>query len=173
MATVALLLSLAIIASPVGAIRGMFLNPGEPLQLTYQVQPANASIRDIEPILSVSIEPNLSMLLPLLMVNQGYTSFTFTVDVSTDPHVVDPPSGGGELLTGLKVEFEFDTSVTLTPTKPTMDAVLRMPLLAVILKSSDAKKYRYRVTNISASGEGARTNWIAGEGEGKLPVRPA
>jgi len=162
-----------VLASPVGATPGVVLNPGETLQLTYQVQPANASISDIEPILSVSIEPNLSMLLPLLMVNQGYTSFTFTVNVSTDPHVFDPPSGGGELLTGLKVEFEFDTSVTLTPTKPTMDAVLRMPLLAVILKSSDAKKYRYRVTNISASGEGARTNWIAGEGEGKLPVRPA
>ena len=158
-------------ARPVGTAAGLVVNPGDSVVLTYQVTPVNAAVTDIEPVLATSIETNHAALWRSIMINQGYTTDTFTVSVSIDSQFFAVPATGIEPLISVLVEFEADISVTLTPSHLAQDAVLRMPLLPRLMKEPEAQKYRYRVTNMHASGMGARTNWKLAEGA--LVVTPA
>jgi hypothetical protein len=158
-------------ASPITTAAGTIIKPGDKLALIYQVTPATATITDIEPEMTTSILVDQATLWRNLMVNQGYTSDTFQVHVSIDPAYFGPPPAGMELITGVQVEFQADSSITLTSAKPAMDVTLRMPLLPRLLKDPNAQQYLYRVTDQHASGPGARTKWQTHEGD--LVVTPA
>lgn len=161
------------VASPVTAAAGTIVKPGDTLVLTYQVTPAEAVVTDIEPTMTTSIQlelANQTALWRSLMVNQGYTSDTFPVHVSSDASWFGPPPKDMELITGVLVEFQDDCSTTLTSTQLAADVTLRMPLLGRLLKDPNAQQYLYRVTVLHASGPGVRSKWQPGEGD--LSVNP-
>ena len=148
------------------------LEPQEVVDIEYQVTPAEANVGTILPEIYGSVEPNLRELLKVLMLNRGYSSMGFTVPVKAMDGVFTAPRGAGEEpLTGLVVEFDDGAKVKLTPTAPEMKASLVGQLTAQLLgEQDDQHRYFYRVTNLHPSGEGARTGWKEGQGEGLLSV---
>ena len=156
---------------------GTRIDPGASADLDYRVVPPSATVLDLDPLLRLAIETNVPALLPQLLVNQGYSSETFTVRVSTDPGVFGRAGpGGGEPLTALKVEFEDDASVILDAGDPTDDVNLRIPILSWLLKDGSGQRYRYRVSNLAGTGaslhQTAQGPFVDGEGTGTLTVVP-
>lgn len=164
-----------VFAFPQSAV-GAVLPPGSQFDLDYRLEPASASVADISPALSVSIDVDPLRLWPQLFINQGYTSETFMVTPSTLPDFfgVVPPSGG-EPLTSILVEFDEGTNVTLTAARLQAEVYLRIPLLPRLLGDAQAKKFRYRVTNLHGADAhpGDKSDWANGEGEGSLTITPA
>ena len=161
-----------VMAAPLSPVLPLVVRPGETIQIEYAAPP-QAVVTAIEPVLSAVAQVEPHFLWRMLMVNRGYTSNTFTIQVAIDPgYFGPPPSEKQELLTGVLVEFEADTEVTLTAQRPSAEVVLRMPILDRLLKEPTAQGYRYRVTNLHVSGEGARTNWQASEGDLQLAPAP-
>ncbi|QJP16079.1 hypothetical protein G3545_22000 [Starkeya sp. ORNL1] len=157
------------------ALPGQHIPPGGSIDLDYRIVPPDADVVDLDPLLLAVVDADLAALLPRLMTNQGYSSDTFEVEVSTDPAYfgVVPP-GGAEPLSGLRVEFENDTTATLDAAGPSERARLRIPILGWLLKQPDATRYRYRVVNrvgpADAARDGAASPWM--EGAGALVVAP-
>ena len=154
------------VAAPLDALP-IVVAPGQTATLTYQVAPADAAVPDLEPVFEASVEPAHAVLWPLLMWNQGWTSSTFPVTATIDAGYF----GGAPGLTGVRVEFESDQTVTLGPGALTATVQLRMPLLGYLLKDGSATRYRYRVRNLHGDTEGAAGELI--DGEGDLEVVPA
>jgi hypothetical protein len=158
------------------ATPGQIVQPGGQLDLDYRVDPDTAVVVDISPALSTSIDADPRRLWPLLFVNQGYTTDTFTVHLSVEPEFfgVTPP-GGSDPLTGVQIEFEGAATRTLSPALLEADIDLYIPLLPRLLGDPQAKMYRYRVTNLlGADGHaGAKTDWMNGDGGAPLTIVPA
>lgn len=158
------------------AAPGQVVQPGWQLDLDYRVEPANAAVADIPPSLSVTINADPGRLWPQLFINQGYTSETFPVHlmIESDFFGVVPP-GGSDPLTGVQIEFDEGTSATLTAARLQADVNLRIPLLPRLMGDAQAKKYRYRVTNLLGADAhpGARSDWMSGEGDSPLAVVPS
>ncbi len=166
-----LTLAAGVIATPQTAT-GQTINPGAQTTLDYLVTPVDAPVSMIEPSLATSIVIDPHALWPQLMINKGFTSDTFTIKVEIAPsYFTAPPPAGVKPLVAVHVEFEADTSLTLTAAAATQSATLRVPLLRKLLKEADLQHYRYRVTNIHADGPGAQTGWQ--DGENDLQVAPA
>jgi hypothetical protein len=131
------------------AASGQEIGPGGQLDLDYRVDPPGATVADITPVLSISVSADPRRLWPQLFINQGYTSETFQLQLSTEPDFFSaPPPDGGERLTGLQVEFEGVPTVVLTAARLRAEASLNMPLLPRLLGDPEAKQYRYRVINL-------------------------
>ncbi len=155
---------------------GQVVAPGGQLDLDYRLDPADAVVADIAPVLSSSIQADPLRLWPQIFVNQGYTSDTFTLQVTIAPDFfgVVPP-GADDTLTGVRVEFDDETSVTLTADCLQAEMELRIPLLPRLLGDPQAKQYRYRVGNLLGADAhpGEKTDWISGQGGPPLQVLPA
>jgi hypothetical protein len=135
------------------------------------VQPADTAITSLAPTIVGRVEPDLPVLLKELMVTPGYSSLSFSLTVRAAEGVFGSPTAGSEPLTGLLVEFDDGTQVTLTAEDPETEVTLIGRLIGQILGTADdQQKYLYRVTNVYASGEGERTKWEDGQGTGDLEV---
>jgi len=154
---------------------GQALAPGGEFDINYRLTPQNATVADISPGLSLSIQADPLKLWPQLFKNQGYTSDTFKLKVSIDASYFGPPPPGKQQLTGVRVDFDDGQQVDLTSANLDDEIYLRIPLLPRLLGDTQAKKYSYKVTNlIGAPPKPAEsTAMIAGEGEGLLEIVPA
>jgi|CXWK01.1.fsa_nt_gi hypothetical protein len=152
-------------AAPLGLPPAEPIPPGAETTLRYQITPPEFIPLHLEPALTVSILPDLGVLLSQLMINEGYHKDTFDVTASIDPAFLIAP------LTGVRVTFDSGPSVELGPAKLSAVVTLRMPLLPRLLNSAEALNYRYCVTNLTAAGDGPATDWT--EWTGDLPVTPA
>ena len=158
------------------ATAGQVVAPSGQLDVDYRLDPADAVVADIPPALSTSIQVDPLRLWPQIFHNQGYTSETFTLQVTIAPDFfgVAPP-GADAALTGVRVEFDDETSVTLTADCLQTEVELRIPLLPRLLGDPQAKQYQYRVVNLLGTDAhpGENTDWGSGQGEAPLQVVPA
>jgi hypothetical protein len=155
---------------------GIVVQPGGQVDIDYRVDPPDAPVVDISPSLSTVIDVDPNRLWPQLFINQGYTSDTFSVHVTIEPDFFGiVPPGESEPLTGVQVEFEDGAAATLTTDRLQTDVQLHIPLLPRLLGNPQAKRYRYRVSNLlgTENRTGAMTDWSDGEGETPLEVHPA
>jgi hypothetical protein len=163
------------VAQPVdaGSLVNQLLEPQETRQIDYEVTGTTAPIVDFTPSVLGDAEPNLSALLRLLMITRGYSSLGFTVPVKAAQGTFTP-AAGAEPLTGLLVEFDDGTRANLTPGRDQIEVTVVGRLIDQILGTADdSQRYFFRVTNLHAGGEGARTSWIEGHGSAPLEVGSA
>ena len=166
---------------------GTVVEPGQTAALHYTFAPAGAVtpalLATLEPVLDVSVAVDAAALLPKLLVEPGYSSDTFDVDVSIDTAYFTSTPPGQEPLTGVSVQFRggedapVQASVTLTPAAPAQRVTLRMPLAAWLADASDAMQYEYRVAGLHDAGPepdrvGAVGDWVHVDGNGALAVVP-
>ena len=72
------------------------------------------------------------------------------------------------------VEFDDGTRTTLTAADDNEPVEIFGRIVDQILGTADdSQRYFYRVTNLHASVEGARTSWIEGHGETPIEVTSA
>ena len=155
---------------------GQVVAPGGQLDLDYRLDPADAVVADIPPVLSTSIQVDPLRLWPQIFINQGYTSDTFTLQLTITPDFFGlVPPGAVDTLTGVRVEFDDETSVTLTADCLQSEVELRIPLLPRLMGDPQAEQYRYRVGNLLGADAhpGGKTDWISGQGGAPLQVLPA
>ena len=156
------------------SILNQVLQPQEMRQLDYDATGVTGDVADFSPTVIGQVEPNLSALLRLLMVSHGYASLGFSVTVRAADGSFGPPAAGNDPLTGLLVEFDDGTRVTLTPSDDEADVTVVGRLIDQSLGTADdSQRYFYRVTNLHASGEGARTSWMEKHGSDTLEVSSA
>jgi hypothetical protein len=104
-------------------------------------------------------------------VTAGYTSLGFSVTVRAAPGTFGSTAGAAEPLSALLVEFDDGTRTTLSSGVDHVEVTVVGRLIDQILGTADdSQRYFYRVTNLHASGEGARTSWIEGHGTADLVV---
>jgi hypothetical protein len=143
----------------------------------YSGEPPTAPLEDLDPLLDIVIEPDLSALLPAVMLNMGYSSDTFGVPLSIDPTYFGRTLPGADSpLAAVRVEFEEGLEVNLDTAMSSCVANLRLPILEWLLKRPNGARYRYRVVNLHGAGpltDGAASVWVDGEGAGALAVVPA
>jgi hypothetical protein len=156
------------------SIIGQLVKPKETREIDYCVQGSSAPVVGFEPTVIGRPEPNLGELLKNLMVTGGGGTLGFPLTVKAAQGVFAPPAGGGESLTGLMVEFDDGTRAKLSPEAPQVEVTLLGRFLDQILGTADDRqRYLYRVTNVHAPGEGARTGWREGQGTAALEVGSA
>ncbi len=169
-------LSSEAVAVPVDAasVIGRRLKPQEFIDIDYQLTPPDAVAESFDPIVFGRVHPNLNALLKLFMLNSGYSSLSFALTVSAADGVFGPAAAGSEPLIGLLVEFDDGSQAQLTPEDPESEVTLVGRLIDQLLgEQDDQQRYFYRVTNLHASGEGARTSWKEGQGSDPLQVGSA
>lgn len=156
------------------SIIGQILKPEETCQVDYDLDATAGPIVAFEPTVLGQAEPNLPALLKLLMATPGYTALGFSLTVKAAAGAFVPPVSGAEPLTGLLVEFDDGTRANLSPIAEQVEVTLVGRLTDQILGTTDdSQRYFYRVTNLHASGEGARTSWLEGHGTSALEVGTA
>lgn len=168
--------SSAAVAVPVDAasVIGRRLKPQEFIDVDYRLTPPDAAVESFDPIVFGRVHPDLNALLKLFMLNSGYSSLSFAVAVSAADGVFGPAAAGAEPLIGLLVEFDDGSRAELTPAAPKSEVTLVGRLVDQLLGATDdQQRYFYRVTNLHASGEGARTSWKEGQGSQPLQVGSA
>lgn len=154
------------------AVVGTVLPPLGTLRIEYDLGGGSAPA-DFSPSVMASPQPNLAALLRLLMVVPGSASlgFDLALQAAESCFAATGGIGGTEPLTGLLVEFDDGTRTTLTPQSPQAAVSLFGRLIDQLLgQAGPAQRYFYRVTNLHASGEGARTGWAEGVAGGALTV---
>lgn len=160
------------IAKPVETGAGVTLGPAEERTFRYLVQ-GGEPIAYLDPVVMARPDPVFATLLGMLMVTTGYASLGFGLEV----RAVEGAFGtgaGAEPVTGLLVEFDDGTTVELNPELPSTEIMLLGRLAdRLIGDADDQQRYFYRVTNLHATGEGARTSWTEGRGEAALDVGTA
>ena len=156
------------------SVIGQIVQPKETRPIDYCVQGATATVAGFEPTVIGRPEPNLAELLKQLMLTAGGGTLGFGLTVKAVQGAFDAPANAGEPLTGLLVEFDDGTRVTLSAAAPQAEVTLAGRLLDQILGTADDnQRYFYRVTNVHARGEGARTDWREGQGTTALEVGTA
>lgn len=160
------------VVNPAAAI-GRVLKSQEVMTLDYQAPSGAGGMVPVEPTILGEVQPDFKTLLKLLLVKPGYDtlSFPLTIQALEGTFQANKPVDG-EALSGLLVEFDDGTRVTLTPGDETAEVTLVGRLIDQILGTSDdQQRYFYRVTNLTSSGEGARTGWLERRGvDGVLKV---
>lgn len=160
-------------AADPAAILGQILQPEETRQIDYDLDATAGPIVLFEPTVLGQAEANLPALLKLLMVTPGYTALGFSLTVKAAAGAFVPPVGGAEPLTGLLVEFDDGTRANLSNTEPAEVTLVGRLTDQILGTADDSQRYFYRVTNLHASGEGARTSWREGHGTSALEVGTA
>ena len=145
--------------------------------IDYRLDPPGTVVTDVDPVLRMTVNPDMPVLLPSIMVNRGYSSQTFALSLSVDPlYFGQIMPGDAEALAAVLVEFEGDAKLVLDAAMPADDIRLRLPILDWLLQRPQAERYRYRVTNlIGAAGNvrGGVGAWIEGLGGGAVAIVPA
>lgn len=157
-----------------GSIVGQLLQPQESREVAYDITGTPTDLSGFNPYVLARAEPNLPALLKLLMLTPGYTSLGFPLTVKAAAGAFAPPAAGAEALTGLLVEFDDGSRLTLGPSLMEAEVHLVGRLIDQILGTADdSQRYFYRVTNLHAGGEGARTGWLEGRGTAPLDIGTA
>ncbi len=157
-----------------GSVLNQVLQPQETKEIVYEVNPPATPVTTIEPMVMGEVKPDLNALLKLLIVTPGYSALGFSLTVQAAEGTFQPAPSGGEAITELLVEFDDGTKANLSADTPQVEVSLVGRLIDQILGSADdQQRYFYRVTNIHASGEGARTAWNEGHGTEPLKVGTA
>lgn len=152
---------------------GKQLPPQQAVQIDYELSTGAVLPADFDPSVLGRAIPKLDALLRLLMVTPGYASLGFSLVVKAADGSFAPVAAG-ELLVGLLVEFDDGTRTTLTPALPQDEVQLLGRLVDQLMgEPDDSQRFFYRVTNLHASGEGARTSWLDGQGTAALQVGAA
>lgn len=145
--------------------------------IDYRLDPPGTVVTDVDPVLRMTVNPDMPVLLPSIMVNRGYSSQTFALSLSVDPlYFGQIMPGDAEALAAVLVEFEGDAKLVLDAATPADDIRLRLPILDWLLQRPQSERYRYRVTNlIGAAGNvrGGVGAWIEGLGGGAVAIVPA
>jgi hypothetical protein len=156
---------------------GLQIASGALADIDYRLDPPGLVVTDIDPVLRMTIDPDLPVLLPKMMVNKGYASKTFKISLSVDPiYFGQVMPGDAQALTAVLVEFADDATVVLDAAGPADEIDLRLPILGWLLKQPDSERYSYRVTNLLGPGAdvtGSIGAWIEGSGAGVLAIVPA
>jgi hypothetical protein len=134
-------------------------------------------VTDVDPVLRMTVNPDMPVLLPSIMVNRGYSSQTFALSLSVDPlYFGQIMPGDAEALAAVLVEFEGDAKLVLDAATPADDVRLRLPILDWLLQRPQSERYRYRVTNLVGAAGNVRGGvgaWIEGLGGGAVAIVPA
>lgn len=151
------------------------LQPQEAVQIDYDFG-ATPPGGDFDPSVIARTEPRFDVLLRLLLMTQGYPSLGFPLVIGAAAGsfaaAADAPATA-DALSGLLVEFDDGTRSTLTPALPQAEVQLMGRLIDQLNgRGDEAQRYFYRVTNLHAAGEGARTGWLEGQGSNPLQVGP-
>ncbi len=147
------------------ASTGQLLKPQETREIEYSVEPAATPVVDFTPTVIGRPEPDVAALLKKLLLTGGGGPLGFPLTVKAAQGTFGQAAGPDGPLTGLLVEFDDGTRVTLTPDVPQQDVTLIGRLIAHIQgKADESQRYFYRVTDLYANGDGARTNWQEGQG---------
>lgn len=158
----------------VTAVQNRLLQPQETVDVDYVVTGSTTPLSEFSPTILGHVEPNLPALLRSLMMTQGYSSLGFSLTVNAAAGAFAPVAADSEPLTGLLVEFDDGTKTRLTAAKTESQVTVVGRLIDQILGTADdTQRYFYRVTNLHASGEGARTTWNQGNGTAPLTVSRA
>lgn len=153
---------------------GLLLQPQESKAIDYEISGGTEAVAAFEPTVLGRPEPNLPALLKLLMLTPGYSALGFALKVKAADGVFGAAAAGQEPLTGLLVEFDDGSRAKLGPDSGEVDVNLVGRLVDQILGTADeSQRYFYRVTNLHASGEGARSSWVEGHGTATLQVGTA
>jgi hypothetical protein len=156
---------------------GLQIAAGAQADIDYRLDPPGTVLTDLNPVLRMTVNPDMPLLLPSIMVNRGYSSQTFTLSLSIDPmYFGQVMPGDTEALAAVMVEFEGDTRIVLDAATLTDDVPLRLPILDWLLHRPRSEHYRYRVTNLhgaSADIGGQAGPWIDGLGAGAVAIVPA
>jgi hypothetical protein len=166
---------------------GTVVEPGGKATLAYAFEPAGAVtpalLATLEPVLDVSVQVDAAALLPKLLVEPGYSSDTFAVDVSIDTAYFASTPPGQEPLAGVRLEFRgaadapLEAVATLTAAAPAQRVTLHMALAAWLANAPDAVQYEHRVVNLHGDlaqpRDGAAGEWVHVDGNGALAVVPA
>jgi hypothetical protein len=143
-------------------------------EIIYEVTPQATAVTSLMPIIVGRPELNLAALLKELLVTPGYSTLGFAVKVAAVQGVFDAAAGGAEPVTALMVEFDDGTRATVSSGQPEVEVKLIGRLSDQLLGTADdQQRFFYRVTNVHASGEGARTSWMEGRGGVPLSVGAA
>jgi len=162
------------VATNGAALAGRVLAPQESVEVDYQVNPPDAFVESLEPVVFGRVQPDLNALLKLFVLNSGYSSMSFSVDVSAADGVFSTAAEGEEPLTGLLVEFDDGSSAELSPDEPEIEVTLVGRLIDQLTGTAgEQQRYFYRVTNLHPGGEGARTAWREGQGTDPIVVGTA
>lgn len=152
---------------------GQVLAPNELRMIEYRVQPPETAVLSLRPMVVGTPVPDPNALFRLLAVTGGATTGGFSVHVRAAAGAFTPRAGA-PTLSGLLVEFDDGTRVTLTPSAPELDVSLVGHFLDRLSgRPDDQQRYLFRVTNLHAEGEGARTTWSERHGAGVLEVGTA
>ena len=161
-------------AIDIATLQNRVLQPQETCDVDYEVTGATTPLGEFSPTILGRIEPNLPALLGLLMLTQGYSSMGFSLAVNAAEGAFANTAATGEPLTGLLVEFDDGTKTRLTATKTSSEVTVVGRLVNQILGTADdTQRFFYRVTNLHAAGEGARTSWTEGNGTAPITVTRA
>ena len=156
---------------------GLQIAAGAQADIDYRLDPPGTVLTDLNPVLRMTVNPDMPLLLPSIMVNRGYSSQTFTLSLSIDPmYFGQIMPGDTEALAAVMVEFEGDTRIVLDAATLTDDVPLRLPILDWLLHRPRSEHYRYRVTNLhgaSADIGGQAGPWVDGLGAGAVEIVPA
>jgi hypothetical protein len=154
------------------SIVGLLLQPQESRTIDYEV--GDAAFAEFEPTIVGRPEPNLPVLLKRLMLTPGYTALGFSLKVKAADGVFGATAGSEEPLVGLLVEFDDGSRATIGPDSGEVEVNLVGRLVDQILGAADdSQRYFYRVTNLHATGEGARSSWREEHGTSTLQVGAA
>ncbi len=152
---------------------GQTLAPNELRMIEYRVQPPEAAVLSFRPVIVGTPVPDPNELFRLLAITSGATTGGFSVHLRAAAGAFTPRAGA-PALSGLLVEFDDGTRVTLTPSAPERDVGLVGHFLDRLAgRPDDQQRYLFRVTNLHADGEGARTTWSERHGAGVLEVGTA
>ena len=156
---------------------GLQIAAGAQADIDYRLDPPGIAVTDVDPVLRMTVNPDMPILLPSIMINRGYSSQTFTLSLSVDPiYFGQVMPGDAEVLSAVMVEFEGDARLVLDAAAPTDDVRLRLPILDWLLRRPQSERYRYRVTNLvgaAADVRGGVGAWIEGLGGGAVAIVPA
>ncbi len=153
---------------------GQTLQPNETRIIEYAVVPPTTALTELVPVVVGAPVPDVNRLFQLLTVATGFGSQSFTVKVRAAPGLFGVAPAAGLPLVGLLVEFDDGTRVTLTPEQPEQDVAVMGRFLDRLQGNADTQdRYFFRVTNLHADGEGARTAWSERRGTAVLEVGTA
>jgi len=166
-----------VIAHPVNetSLNNTTLQPQETLHIEYLVEPQDYPVEYIDPAITGSSSPVASTLLKMMMAKPGYSSLSFPLTIKAADDTFTQTDDESEIITGLLVEFDDGTRVTLTPGDDEQEVTLVGRLIDQILGTADEQqRFFYRITNLHAIGEGARTSWYESQASvEELEVTPA
>ena len=132
---------------------GTTLNPNQAVDVVYQLQPADAMlVAETLPVRATPI-PDAAVLLGMLVLPGGGAATPSKVTVNAR----FPTTPDAEPIVGLKVEFDDESEVTLTPSSPSAEVTLAGRILDVALGRSP--EFFYRVQNLHPTRGGAATGW--------------